>query len=297
MVHTSNPAGDDNRESATRTAVIAGGVDLLFGLAELLTSNSDVILADFLKTLLEFIAVLLAWLAIRRIQRGANHDFNYGVGKLENLSSLAVAILMVSCLVLITVDASRSILHPGDIAGLGVWICFCSQVFYGVINTRLCLKSRRMAREQNSPLMASQAGLFYTRVVGNLFIFISLAMSKLLHGLQWAHYIDPVASLIIAGSILFAALGIFKSSTLDLLDRTLKENSQIVILRALARHFDCYEELHEIRSRRSGSRVFVEIILGFSGAQSAAEVQATARRLKEELEREIPGSRVTVGIA
>jgi hypothetical protein len=43
--------------------------------------------------------------------------------------------------------------------------------------------------------------------------------------------------------------------------------------------------------------VFVEIILGFSAAQSAAEVQAAARRLKAELEHEIQGSRVTIGIA
>jgi cation diffusion facilitator family transporter len=297
MVHPSNASGDGNRESATRTAVIAGGFDLIVTLGALIAASSAVILADFFKTLLEFVAVLLAWLAIRRIHRGANHEFDYGVGKLENLSSLAVAILMITCLLVIVINAAHSLFHPGEITGLGVWISFFSQVVYGVINTRLCLRSRRLAREQNSPLMASQADLFYTKAIGNGFIFLSLSLSLLLRDLPWAHYIDPVASLVIAGSILFAALGIFKDSTLDLLDRTLEENSQIVILRTLARHFDCYEELHEIRSRRSGSRVFVEIILGFPGTQSAAEVQAAARRLKEELEREIASSHVTIGIA
>jgi cation diffusion facilitator family transporter len=297
MVHSPHPAGDSNRESATRTALIAGAIDLTVTLGALIAANSAVILADFFKTLLEFIAVLLAWLAIRRIQRGANHEFDYGVGKLENLSSLAVAILMVSCLFVIAINAIRNLLHPSEIAGIGVWISLVSQVLYGVINMRLCLRSRRLAREQNSPLMASQAGLFYTKVFGNGFILVSLALSLLLHGVPWVHYVDPIASLMIAGSILLAALGIFKASTLDLLDRTLEENTQIVILRALAHHFDCYEELHEIRSRRSGSHVFVEIILGFSAAQSAAEVQAAARRLKAELEHEIQGSRVTIGIA
>ena len=114
---------------------------------------------------------------------------------------------------------------------------------------------------------------------------------------SWSLFIDPVASLTIAASILFAALGIFKSSTLDLLDRTLEEEHQIAILRALVNHFDRYQELRQIRSRRAGRQVFVEILLGFAPEQTAAEIETSARELKTELEQEIPGSRVTIAIA
>ncbi|MFA5262410.1 MAG: cation diffusion facilitator family transporter [Opitutaceae bacterium] len=296
MHHASTESGG-NRESATRTAVIVGGIDLLVTLSAWIAANSSVILADFFKTLLEFIAVLLAWLTIRRIQKGANHEFDYGIGKLENLSSLIVGVLMFFCLLVIVFSSVRSLLHPSHITGIGVWISLVSQIVYGVINARICIQSKRMARERNSPLMASQAGLFFTKAVGNGFILLSLCLSSLLGSFSWSLYIDPVASLIIAASILLAALGIFKNSTLDLLDRTLEEHHQIAILRSLARHFDRYDELLEVRSRRSGSQVFVEIILGFSPELKAAEVEATARALKAELEKEIPGSRVTIGVA
>ena len=49
-----------HKDSSTRTAVIAGAVDTLITLAALLAAQSSVLLADFLKTGLEFIAVLLA---------------------------------------------------------------------------------------------------------------------------------------------------------------------------------------------------------------------------------------------
>jgi ferrous-iron efflux pump FieF len=297
MVPATTENGGSSSDASTRAAVVAGGVDLLITLGALLAARSTVILADFFKTLLEFIAVLLAWLTIRRIRRGAGHEFDYGIGKLENLSSLIVALLMVVCLLVIVTGAIRSILHPAHIAGIGVWISLGSQVVYGIINTRLCRQSRRLARERNSPLLDSQAGLFSTKAIGNGFILLSLALSSLLGGFRWALYIDPLASLIIAGSILFAAMGILKNSTLDLLDRTVEEGHQIAILRALARHFECYEDLRDIRSRRSGSQVFVEIILGFAPAQTAAEVERVARELKTELEKEIPGSRVTIGLA
>lgn len=74
---------------------------------------------------------------------------------------------------------------------------------------------------------------------------------------------------------------------MDLLDRTL-EAYQIAILRALATHFD-YEEFLEVRSRRSGSQVFVEIVLSFPAEQLAKDTAQTARELKADLERgEIP---------
>lgn len=286
-----------NKEEATRSAAIAAGIDALFSLAALVVASSAVILADFLKCFLEFVAVMLAWFAIRRIQRGANHQFDYGVGKLENLSSLAVGVLMFGCLSLITLNAIRSLLNPSHVGGVGVWISLANQIIYIFVNGWLSLRAKKMGIAQNSPVMASQAGLFLTKAIANGFILLSLSLSLLLHEYEWSLYIDPIASLIIAGSILFAALGIFKDSTLDLLDRTLEENSQIAILRSLATHFDRYDELHEVRSRRAGSLVFVEIQLSFPPEQTAAEVQASARLLKAEIEKEINGSRVTIGIA
>ena len=296
-MHSVPNEGGGDRESATRNAVIAGGIDVAITLAALLAAHSAVILADFCKTSLEFMAVLLAWLTIRRIQRGAHHQFNYGVGKLENLSSLIVGLLMFLCLVVIIVNAVRSLLHPAHISGVGVWISGGAQIVFAVINARLFLQSRRLAKERGSPLLAAQAGLFLTKAVGNVFILAALGLSTLLASYSWSLYLDPIASLIIATSILFAALGIFKNSALDLLDRTLEEKHQIAILRLLAKHFERYDELREIRSRRSGSQVFVEIVLGFPADQRAGESETVARELKSELEREIAGSHVTIAIA
>jgi cation diffusion facilitator family transporter len=272
-------------------------IDLLVTLGALVAAHSAVILADFCKTSLEFVAVLLAWLTLRRVQNGKNHQFDYGIGKLENLSSLVVGLLMFLCLGVILANAVRSLLQPAHISGAGVWVSLVDQVVYGVIDTRLALQSRRLAREMNSPLQEAQAGLFFTKALGNAFILLSLILSTLLGKFAWSLYIDPVASLLIAASILFAALGIFRNSTLDLLDRTLEEKHQIAILRALANHFDRYADLREIRSRRSGSQVFVEIVLGFEPRQTAREIEATAREIKSELERQIPGSRVTIAVA
>jgi cation diffusion facilitator family transporter len=286
-----------SRESAALTGVVAGLADTGITIVAMMASHSSVLLADTCKTMLEFVAVLMAWFAIRRINRGANHQFDYGIGKLENLSSLLVGLLMILCLLIIAVNTVRNIMHPSHIQGFGVWISIAAQVVYAGINGFLCVRNRRMAAAEASPIMASQARLFLTKALANLFILASLILSMALAKYQWSLYIDPIASLVIGGSILLAAVGILKSSFYDLLDRTLEETSQVFILRELARHFDEYEALHGLRSRRAGSKVFVEIFLEFDPDKKVGEVQDVINRLRLDIENAVQGSRVTIALA
>ena len=289
--------GGSPKESAALTGVVAGLADTVVTVTAMMASHSSVLLADTCKTFLEFVAVLLAWLAIRRINRGAGHQFDYGIGKLENLSSLFVGLLMMVCLIVIAGNTVKNILHPAHIRGIGVWISVAAQIVYTGINGFLCARSRRMAALEASPIMASQGRLFLTKALANLFILASLVLSVALARFDWALYIDPLASLVIGASILMAAVGIMSSSFYDLLDRTLEETSQVFILRELARYFNEYEALHGIRSRRSGSHVFVEIFLEFAAEKTVGEVQEVVNRLRRNIEHAIQGSRVTIALA
>jgi len=277
--------------------MLAGGLDTFITLAAILASNSSVLLADFLKTFIEFIAVFLSWLAIRRINRGSAHKFDYGLGKMENLVSLLVGLLMALCLLLIVGNAVRNIIHPTHITGIGIWISLGAQVLFLFINGRISYTGFKTAKLESSPIMESQARLHLTRTIANGFILFSLISSMVLEDYAWAAYIDPASSLIIATSLLLATLGIFSTSVSDLLDRTLEESDQLLILRELTRHFEDFEFLHGIRSRRAGSQVFIEILLEFDPEKKMSEVQTVADHLKQSIEKKIQGSRVTIGLS
>lgn len=286
-----------SKEKALRELLLAGLADVVITTTAFLLANSSVLLADFLKTLIELIAITLSWVAIRRINLGGGKKYEYGLGKLENISSLFVGMVMLLSFLIITINALRNILVPGHhIAGIGIWISISAQVVYFGINGVLYFKNKRLSKLSPSPLMDSQTRLFMTRFIGNIFILLSLGLSILLSAFKWSSYIDPAASMVIALSILSATLGIFSSSLYDLLDRTLEEERQIVILAELARHFNEYEELHGIRSRRSGSRVYVEIYLEFDPEKKVAEVQGVIDRLRHSIEEKLQGSRVSIAM-
>ena len=285
------------KQASTRQAVIAGGVDTLITLGALLAAQSSVLLADFLKTLLEFVAVFMAWLAIRRIQEGSRSHFEYGLEKLEDLSSLLIGGLMVTVVIIITVNAVINILQPGHIAGVGVWVSMAAQVLYGVINGRLYFRNRALAQGSRSPLVESQARLFFTKAIGNGFILSSLVSSLLLGHLPWSVYIDPAASLVIAGTILMSAIGVFSSSVNELLDRTLEETDQMRLLRVLAAHFDEYDDFFGTRTRRAGGREFIEVFLGFDDAKTVRIVQESMDRVRHAIEYEFPEASVVIALS
>jgi ferrous-iron efflux pump FieF len=264
----------------------------------LLAASSSVLLADFLKTSLECIAVLLAWLSLRRIIHGRNEAFDYGIGKLESLSSVFVGVLMMLGVCVIVVNAVLNIMSPSHISGVGVYISGAAQVVFGVINTRMALGARKLAQQSTSPIIAAQQQLFTSRAVGNVFIFLSLGLSMLLHDQTWSVYIDPMASLIVAGFIGFSAMGVFTDSFNDLLDKTLDEELQMVITRELVTHF---RPVRSIARHPLAPLGQPRVHRDFSGmrcrAQSGRRTGVLSTRLRTSLEGKIPNSRVVVGLS
>ena len=89
---------------------------------------------------------------------------------------------MILVVLVIVGNAVRNILMPAHIGGLGVYVSLVLQVVYSGINGVLWKRAQRATAEENSPIMAAQAKLFFTKLVGNVFIFGSLVGSLALAG-------------------------------------------------------------------------------------------------------------------
>ena len=67
-----------------------------------------------------------------------------------------------------------------------------------------------------------------------------------------------------------------------------------MILKELSAFFDEYHGFYGVRSRRSGSKIYIDIFLGFDPGLAMGTVQDTSDRLKISIEGKIPGSIVSV---
>ena len=281
--------------SHERTLLVAVGVclvDVLLTGGAALASTSLTILSDAFKEGTDFLAVLAAYLTLRAVRRSPDERYAYGIGKLENLVSMAIAVMMVACACFILVQASHHLRNPQQVEGTLPGIVIFST--YAVIGFGIFFRNRRELRKRESAMLASQGQLWFSKAVFDTLMAATLIAEIVLREYSWSQYLDPLASLVGVCFLLHAAWSIASSSVGDLLDASLTEHLQLRILRQLVERYDDYDKLHKIRTRRSGPRVYVEVFLQFDEQLLMGEVQRRIDVLSELIRTEIPGTEVVI---
>jgi cation diffusion facilitator family transporter len=258
-----------------------------------MTSNSIALLADLCNSALEFTADLVAFATFRLLRSKRFSRLEYGLGKFENVAGLLIGILMVLGalgLVFLTIARFRS---PEELEGSGVWAAIIGMVVLGGINAWMFSRTRHLAGEHSTPLLETQANLFRTKMATDLVIATALIGGSLI-GAEWGHNLDPIASVVIIVIMLNEAWHLISDSLQDLVDQAINETMQMVVNRHLIRYFDSYERLEQVRSRKSGGDVFIDICLAFKPDATLGQLQPLIADLQSGIEKEIPRSRVTV---
>jgi len=289
-----NAGSYQEKRSSIFVSFLLGLIGLLMGVTVMVLSNSVTVFSDFLRNISLFVAVLVSWLAVRRVAKGVTPNYNYGYGKLENLSSLVVATMMVISIVIIVYAVIERFQHPASLGGMGVGIGVVFSGIAGIVNAWMWRRNRQIAKRQSSPIVESLWRLYRMKTVSTLCVFLTLGLSLVFRDYSWAVYIDPVGSIAVLGFLAFSVYGVISMSVYDLLDQTLDESLQLVILRELATRFEEYVAIHGVRSRRSGGDVYIQILLEFDGDRKMAEVQKAIDEMKFALEKKIPGSQVLI---
>ena len=293
---TRNGAGADE-ESLQKLVFTGLCMDFFILIPEVVAvilSGSATLLSDVIKCANEMLATVFALLIIRRVTLGGRFSYDYGMGKFESLTRIITGGIMFVSLCILLVFTSFRILHPepfnSDAAIIGIPL----MVLASIADSYHWRTYHRRAQKEPTPIMEAQWRLRRAKTFSDILILLALVFSVLLASYPGAEYIDPVASFIIIGFLLLAGYREISSSLPDLFDKTLEEELQIVILRELVGCFENYQEFHGVRSRRSGTRIYIEIFLGFDPEQKMGDIQGFIDTLKGSLEGKIPGSVVSI---
>jgi len=280
-----------------RTVLISLIIDFVLWIPDIIAavlSGSIVLFADAVKCANEIIATFFAYLTIRKMAKGGAGAYDYGMGKLETITSVVTGGVMFVSLVIVFIIALYRVAVPAELVHDGVYLGIVLMVMGVSMNSWLWMKNYRFNQREPSPIMDSQWRLFRAKAFADFSVLVALIASMELSAYSWSLYIDPLASFVIAGFLLFSGYRVITSSLPDLLDKTLDEELQMVIVRHLAAFFNDYTALHGVRSRRSGSNVYIEIFLEFDGEKKMCEVQEIINRIKSSLEAHIPKSSVSI---
>ncbi len=217
-----------------------------------LVTDSVAILSTLVDSVLDLAASVVNLLAVRQALIPADDDHRFGHGKAEALAGLFQSAFIVGSAIFLLLHAGERLLKPASIeAGhIGIWIMVTS------IAMTLCLVlfQRYVVRRTGSVAISADSIHYAGDLLVNLSVIVALI---LISQLGWI-YADAIFAIGIALYITYNAWSIIRLSFADLMDEELpdEEREKIEAVVLAQRHV---LGVHELRTRRSGQNVFVQM--------------------------------------
>lgn len=272
-------------------AILLTGTKVTVGL----WTGSLGILAEALHSGLDLAASVVTLWAVNVSSRPADKEHAYGHGKIENLSALfETVLLLVTCIWIIKEGLSRLLFQAEVHVDANLW-SFLVVITSIVVDYSRSRALARVARKYDSQALEADALHFSTDIWSSLVVLLGLGGVLAAHafGIPWLGKTDAVAALGVAVVVVLVSVRLGKKAIADLLD-TVPANLPARIA-ALAR-VEGVREARQVRVRRSGPEIFVDLVLVVDQAESLERGHAIACAVEAAIKRELPAADVVVHV-
>jgi cation diffusion facilitator family transporter len=277
---------DTKEKVALGSLVASGGLTVAKAVVGLLT-GSLAILSEAAHSLLDFVATLMTYFAVRMSGKPADEEHHYGHGKIESVSALAETALLFLLSGIVMWEAAQR-LYGGH--GQAVEATFWA---FGVIVVSIVVdffRARllyRVATETSSQALEADALHFGSDMWSSAAVLIGLVAVAL--GYPWA---DSVAALVVAVFICVAGWRLGKR-TIDALTDAAPAGAADRIT-AIARRVKGVVAVERVRVRPVGPTLFVDLVAAVSRTLPLDRVAAIRGEIGRAVREEMPEAEINV---
>jgi cation diffusion facilitator family transporter len=251
------------------------------------------IVAEALHSGLDLAAALVTLWAVRVSGRPADAEHAYGHGKIENLSALFETLLLLGTCVWILWEAvARLFFRAAVHVDANLW-AFLVVIFSIIIDYSRSRALLRVARKYESQALEADALHFSTDIWSSAVVLLGLLGVLAAHELDvlWLAKADAVSALGVAGVVVWISLRLGRKSVDDLLDSVPPELGRRI---AAAAKVADVREVRQVRVRRSGPGLFVDLALVLAPGESLDRSHEIADRAEAAIKEQFPRADVVV---
>jgi ferrous-iron efflux pump FieF len=257
-------------------------------------SHSLTLLADALRGGLLTLLELFAYTMLRRIHRRQLPSYEYGSGKIESFLNLLIGAALVLSSIWVLALGVVSLLHPPPAHPFGLAGATLIAAVNAVQNAWMFYTFLQAGRDRGSVLINGQVRTRLLKLISSIIATLAILVSAIFAGHMAGVLADLAGSAVVTQVMLWTAYRLIAGSLPDLLDRTLDEPQHAAINGVLIHHFEAFDLIHYVLTRRSGIKMFVEIGLGFHAERRMGDVDVVNQVVRRDVEAVIPGAKVTV---
>jgi len=240
------------------------------------TTDSVAMLSSLVDSLLDVGMSLVTLLAVQKAAKPADREHRWGHGKAESVAALSQAAFIGGSAALVLVECARRLVDPAPIRH--EWVGIGTTVFAIVLSLALVWMQSVVIRRTGSLAIAADRAHYSADLVVNAGVIGSYLVAGLAN---WV-WLDPLIAAVIAAWMGRSAWKIGYGAIDLLMDRELPDEERGRIRRIALEHPDV-KGVRDLRTRRSGTDTFVQMILVVDGGLSVNQ----AHRIVDDVERAV----------
>ena len=283
----------DNRARLARSAALAS-ITVAVILVALkawasMRTGSTAMLGSLADSALDLIASLATLAGVWIASMPADEDHRFGHGKAEALAAIFQVMLIALSAFGIAIRAIMQLVEGGQTfaAEEGVAVSLIA-----IALTFALLGWQRYVMARTRSLAIATDHLHYK---SDLFLNLAVIAALVLDQFAGFGMADPLFGLAIAAWLGWGAFTAARDAVDDLMDREWPEEKRLAFVEAAARHPEL-SNLHDLRTRTSGHRDFVQFHVDLPGDMTVEQAHDIIERVEEDLVGKFPGMELLIHI-
>ncbi len=290
----------DNQQQKTSVALLSIVSNSLLVTLKLITgffTGSISVLSEAAHSSMDLIASVIAFFAVRISAQRPDAEHPFGHGKVEDISALAEALLILIAAVWIVVEAINKLLHPQALETIdwGLAVMLFSVLANLIVSKLLFI----VGKKTDSPALIADAWHLRTDVWTSAGVLAGLSIiwtgQKLWPELNLT-WVDPLAAMLVALLILRASLKLTMDATKDLIDTSPPVHEVLWLSRYLESWYPTVRSIHRVRTRKAGASRFIDLHVVVDRAMTVSESHAITEKMTAAVREKLGGADLTVHI-
>ena len=278
----SNKSGYEKQQNLSIAQILAELPNFVAVIVSAILSRNLLVYVDLLDSSMYLISLGLTIFLSRKLTKDLRFEYNYGVGKVEAISSLLCDGMGFFGLLITLGFSVQAIIVPEQPSELVIAVVGLKTINVA-FDTAFFVKQRKITKIHNSAISKSNYAEALSALLFDSVALVSLFAMWLLRANSIGGYIAPVVSIFVAIYLMVGYAKRIRQSFIELTDKTLPEEQQMKILAILTRYYSSYSQFHSINSQKSGDITRIDIHLSFEKGASVDEVISLKKKMQDEL--------------
>lgn len=273
-------------------SIAAAIVTLVLKFGAWLLTGSVSLFSDAAESLVNLAAGLMAFWMLTIAARPADAGHAYGHDKAEYFSSGVEGALILVAAASIIYAAVERFAHPAPLVHLGSGLLVSGLA--ALVNLAAARMLLKVARERDSIALEADARHLLTDVWTSAGVLGGLAVVMFAPP-AW-QVLDPVMAVAVGANIVITGINLLRRSLDGLMDAALPEQETASIEAVIRAQLPPGASFHDLRSRKSGARRFVEFHLLVPGDTHVHVSHDLCDQIEKEIARELAQTTVTIHV-